>query len=323
MRDRWGRTIDYLRISVTDRCNLRCVYCMPAEGVPYKAHSEILSYEEIVRLVSVSAKLGIKHIRLTGGEPLVRTGIVQLIRELKKIPGIDDISLTTNGTLLAPMAKELQTAGLNRVNISLDTLQPECFATITRTGSLDAALEGIKAALAAGFDPVKINTVALAGVNDDEMADLAALTLKYPLHVRFIEVMPLGADVAWAKNHVLPLAEVKARAESVGRLAPATVTGAGPAQVFRYATGVGTVGFIGALSHGFCHRCNRLRLTADGRLKPCLASDKEIDVKQVLRRGADEKELKALFSRALALKPSHHKLQQHKEHERIMCQIGG
>lgn len=323
MRDKWGRNIDYLRISVTDRCNLRCAYCMPAEGVPYKAHGEILSYEEIVRLVSAGAKLGIRRLRLTGGEPLVRTGLADLIRDLKAIPGIEDLSLTTNGTLLLPLATKLKAAGLNRVNISLDTLRPERFAAITRHDSLAAAIRGIKAALTAGLDPVKINTVALRGFNEDEIADLAALTLKYPLHVRFIEVMPLGADVNWAKSHALPLAEVKARAESVGRLVPATVKGAGPAQAFRYAEGLGTVGFIGALSHGFCHRCNRLRLTADGKLKPCLASDQEVDVKQALRGGADEEELKTLFSRALALKPLHHQLQEYEEHERIMCQIGG
>lgn len=323
MRDRLGRNIDYLRISVTDRCNLRCVYCMPAEGVSYRAHGEILSYEEIVHLVSAGAKLGIRRLRLTGGEPLVRTGITELIKQLKAIPGIEDLSLTTNGILLTPLAEGLKAAGLNRVNISLDTLRPERFAAITRCDGLEAAIRGIKAALTAGLNPVKINTVSLRGVNDDEIADLAALTLKYPLHVRFIEVMPLGADVAWAKNHALPLAEVKAKVESVGRLVPATVTGAGPAQAFRYAAGLGTVGFIGALSHGFCSRCNRLRLTADGKLKPCLASDEEVDVKQALRQGAGEEELKALFLRALDLKPSQHQLQQYEEHERIMCQIGG
>ncbi|MGI6128873.1 MAG: GTP 3',8-cyclase MoaA [bacterium] len=323
MRDTLGRTIDYLRISVTDRCNLRCVYCMPAEGVPYKDHSQILSYEEVVRLVSAGAKLGICRIRLTGGEPLVRADIVQLVRELKKIPGIDDIAITTNGVLLPPLATELKAAGLDRVNISLDTLRPERFAAVTRIGSLEAAIEGIEAALAADFHPVKINTVALAGLNDDEIPDLAALTLKYPLHVRFIEVMPLGDDVNWAKNHMLSLREVRSRVETVGQLVPAMVTGAGPAQAFKFKSGLGTVGFIAAMSHGFCHRCNRLRLTADGKLKPCLASDQEVDVREALRQGANQEVLKTLFARAIALKPSEHRLQQYEQHERIMSQIGG
>jgi cyclic pyranopterin phosphate synthase len=323
VHDNLGRTIDYLRISVTDRCNLRCVYCMPAEGVPYKPHGEILSYEEIVRLVTVGANLGMRRLRLTGGEPLVRTGLANLVRELKSIPGIEELSLTTNGTLLAPSATELKAAGLDRVNISLDTLRPERFAAITRCDSLEAAIKGIKAALAAGLNPVKINTVALKGINEDEIADIAALTLKYPLHVRFIEVMPLGADVNWAQRHALPLAEVKAKVEAAGRLVPTTVVGAGPAQAFRYSAGLGTVGFIGALSHGFCQRCNRLRLTADGKLKPCLASDQEVDVKEALRCGAGEEQLQALFARAVALKPSQHQLEQYEEHERIMCQIGG
>jgi cyclic pyranopterin phosphate synthase len=323
VRDTLGRTIDYLRISVTDRCNLRCVYCMPAEGVPYKDHSQILSYEEVVRLVSAGAKLGICRIRLTGGEPLVRADIVQLVRELKKIPGIDDIAITTNGVLLPPLATELKAAGLDRVNISLDTLRPERFAAVTRIGSLEAAIEGIEAALAADFHPVKINTVALAGLNDDEIPDLAALTLKYPLHVRFIEVMPLGDDVNWAKNHMLSLREVRSRVETVGQLVPAMVTGAGPAQAFKFKSGLGTVGFIAAMSHGFCHRCNRLRLTADGKLKPCLASDQEVDVREALRQGANQEVLKTLFARAIALKPSEHRLQQYEQHERIMSQIGG
>ena len=254
---------------------------------------------------------------------MVRDNIVQLVRELKQISGIEDISLTTNGALLAPQAKELKTAGLDRVNISLDTLRPERFRAITRIGDFEAALEGIEAALKVGFHPVKINTVALAGINDDEIADLASLTLRRPLHVRFIEVMPLGDDTGWAKLHALPLAEIRARVESIGELTPAKVDGAGPADSFRLNNGIGTVGFIAAMSHGFCHLCNRLRLTADGKLKPCLASDLEVDVKNPLREGAKEDELTALFVRAISLKPSHHNMQKYQKPERLMNQIGG
>lgn len=323
MEDKLGRRINYLRISVTDRCNLRCVYCMPVEGVPSIPHGEILTYEEIIHFVHVGAQLGIRRLRLTGGEPLVRGDLMDLIRGLKAIPGIEDLSLTTNGTLLAPLAERLKTAGLDRVNISLDTLKSERFAVITRRDSLGAAWAGIMAALRAGLEPVKINTVALKGLNGDEVADLAALTLKYPLHVRFIEVMPLGDDVDWACRHLLPLMAVRDRVGMVGKLAPAAVTGSGPAQVYRFAGGLGTVGFISALSHNFCHACNRLRLTADGKLKPCLASDLEVDVKGALRSGAGEEELKALYQQAVALKPSRHQLQRYQEHRRHMNQIGG
>jgi len=323
VQDKFGREINYLRISVTDRCNLRCLYCMPEDGVPYKCHSEILSYEEIMRLVEAGVGLGIQRIRVTGGEPLVRAGLTDFIHQLKLKPGIKEVSLTTNATLLAPKAWKLKAAGLDRVNISLDTLLPHKFKQITRSDAWQAAVAGVKAALAAGLDPVKINTVALKGINDDELATIAALTLKYPLHVRFIEMMPLGADLGWAKQHALPMAKIKAKVEEVGRIVPAAVKGAGPARVFRYDKGLGTIGFIGALSHNFCHRCNRMRLTADGKLKPCLASDLEVDVKGALREGASREQLQALFWQALVLKPSRHQLEQYQEHTRIMNQIGG
>ncbi|MDK2784625.1 MAG: 3,8-cyclase [Bacillota bacterium] len=323
MRDRLGRKIDYLRVSVTDRCNLRCLYCLPPQGVRPKTHEEILRYEEIVRLVEVAVSLGIRRVRLTGGEPLVRLGLTRLVAALAAIPGLHDLSLTTNGTLLAPLAEELKRAGLRRVNISLDTLRPERFRAVTRGGTLADAWAGIEAALAAGLHPVKINTVAMAGVNDDELADLAELTRRFPLHVRFIEVMPLGADLDWAGAHVLPMAAVRAAVEKVGRLEPAQVAGAGPARAWRFPGAPGTVGFIGALSETFCARCNRLRLTADGKLKPCLASDVEVDVRGLLRRGAGNQELEGAFRQALELKPSHHDLASYPGHARVMCQIGG
>ncbi|MDI3538809.1 MAG: 3,8-cyclase [Bacillota bacterium] len=323
MRDRLGREIDYLRVSVTDRCNLRCLYCLPPEGVRPKDHEEILRYEEIVHLVKVAAGLGIRRVRLTGGEPLVRAGLTQLVAELAAIPGLSDLSLTTNGTLLAPLAEELKRAGLKRVNISLDTLRPERFRAITRCGTFSDAWAGIEAALAAGLHPVKINTVAMAGVNDDELADLAELTRRFPLHVRFIEVMPLGADLGRSEARVLPMATVRAAVEKVGRLEPAWVTGGGPARAWRFPGAPGTVGFIGALTESFCKRCNRLRLTADGKLKPCLASDVEVDVKRLLRRGASADELKEALRRALELKPARHHLENYAKHARVMCQIGG
>ncbi|NLJ33805.1 MAG: GTP 3',8-cyclase MoaA [Firmicutes bacterium] len=323
MKDKLGRRIDYLRISVTDRCNLRCLYCMPAEGVAYKSHGDILSYEEIVRFAHAGAQLGIRRIRLTGGEPLVRAGLLELVRGLKAIPGIGELSLTSNGILLAPLAGRLKAAGLDRVNISLDTLDSQKYAQISRRDSLPAAWAGIRAALEVGLEPVKINTVALRGINEDELPALAALTLKHPLHVRFIEVMPLGDDLDWARQHLLPLNEVKDLIGTVGELAPARVAGSGPAHVYRFAGGLGTVGFIAALSHNFCHLCNRLRLTADGKLKPCLASDVEVDVKGALRAGADMGEIQALYRKAVALKPSRHKLQQYREQGRNMNQIGG
>jgi cyclic pyranopterin phosphate synthase len=323
MRDRLGREIDYLRVSVTDRCNLRCLYCLPPQGIRPKAHDEILHYEEIVRLVEVGVSLGIRRVRLTGGEPLARLGLTKLVAQLAAIPGLEDLSLTTNGTLLAPLAAPLKQAGLKRVKVSLDTLRPERFRAITRRGTLADAWAGIEAALAVGLDPVKINTVALAGVNDDEIGELAALTRRLPLHVRFIEVMPLGADLDWAAAHALPMAAVRSAVEKAGPLEPADVAGAGPAAAWRFPGAPGTVGFIAALSEAFCARCNRLRLTADGRLKPCLASDVEVDVRGLLRGGAGTGELKGAFRRALELKPTHHDLASYTGHTRVMCQIGG
>lgn len=323
MKDHLGRKIDYLRVSVTDRCNLRCIYCMPEQGVAYKSHPEILTYEEIERLVRIGAGLGIRRVRLTGGEPLVRQGLVDLVEALRAIPGIEDIALTTNGTLLAPVAAKLRAAGLRRVNISLDTLSPEKYLAITRRDELKEAMAGIEAALAAGLDPVKINVVAVAGVNDDEIRDMAALTLRRLVHVRFIELMPLGEDMDWAATHVLPIAEVRRRVEQVGALLPASVTGNGPAEAWRLPGGLGTVGFIAALSESFCMRCNRLRLTADGRLKPCLSSDLEVDVRGRLRDGAGDEALRQAFAQALDLKPAHHSLLRYRQHARVMYQIGG
>ena len=326
--DSLSRPINYLRISVTDRCNLRCVYCMPAEGVPAKfPHDAILSYEEIVRVVRAAADMGISKIRLTGGEPLARLGVVDLVEMIAGVPGIDDISMTTNATLLPRYADDLKRAGLHRVNVSLDTLRPERFQQITRLGRLEDVLAGIDAAARAGLQPIKINCVVMRGVNDDEIVDFARLTLAQPWHVRFIEVMPLGATAGLAKMEHLPVSEVRARIEeSLGALIPAEKgdRGNGPARYYRLEQAVGTVGFISAVSEHFCFSCNRLRLTADGKLRPCLLSDQEIDLRQALRRGADSEVLQALLRTAIERKPAgHHLAEDMVPSERQMSQIGG
>jgi cyclic pyranopterin phosphate synthase len=327
IHDTYQRTIDYLRISITDRCNLRCVYCMPEQGVPSCSHDDILRYEEIERVVRAAAALGICKIRLTGGEPLVRLGVVDLVRTLAHIPGIEDVAMTTNGILLSRYAAPLAEAGLRRVNISLDTLQPERFHAITRRGDLDATLAGIDAAFRAGLEPVKINTVVMRGQNDDEVVDLARKTLDAPWHVRFIEWMPVGEAAQgqdW-RTHVVTAAEIRARIEAVlGTLSPATVNGAGPARSYKLQGATGTLGFISAVSEHFCASCNRLRLTADGKLRPCLLAADELDLRTPLRQGASEADIKALLQEAIHAKPQGHHLADHtRVRDRAMAQIGG
>jgi cyclic pyranopterin phosphate synthase len=324
--DNFNRPISYLRVSVTDRCNLRCVYCMPPEGVPCRSHEEILRYEEIELIVRAAASLGISKVRLTGGEPLVRLGSVELVRMLARIPGIDDLAMTTNGTLLARHAAELAEAGLKRVNVSLDTLQPKRFRQITRRGDLAAVLEGIAAAREAGLVPLKVNTVVLRGLNDDEVVDFARLTLEGDWHVRFIELMPLGANTAWAGDGYVPAGEVRRRIEdALDELVSAKVgVGNGPARYYRLPGAVGTIGFISPLSEHFCYQCNRLRLTADGRLRPCLLSDYEIDLRTPLRQGADLAGIRELLIRSIRSKPERHHLNESvTPRKRAMSEIGG
>jgi cyclic pyranopterin phosphate synthase len=324
--DNFNRPISYLRVSVTDRCNLRCVYCMPPEGVPWHPHDEILRYEEIETVVRAAASLGITKVRLTGGEPLVRLGIVDLVRMLARIPGIDDLAMTTNGILLARYAGELKAAGLKRVNVSLDTLRPERFRRITRRGELSDTLEGIVAGKEAGLVPVKINTVVIRGLNDDEVVDFARLTHAPDWHVRFIEVMPLGNNAEWAGNGYVPMDEVRARIErELGELMPAKLAaGGGPARYYRLPGAQGTIGFITPISEHFCYQCNRLRLTADGELRPCLLSDYEIDLRTPLRRGASAEEIKALIIEGIRNKPErHHLSEQVIPQGRAMSEIGG
>ncbi|MCS7178883.1 MAG: GTP 3',8-cyclase MoaA [Anaerolineae bacterium] len=308
--DVYERPVQYLRVSVTDRCNLRCLYCMPEEGVVQCSHQDILRHEEIVRIVRIAVETGFMHIRLTGGEPLVRRGIVDLVAELARIPGLDDLSMTTNGILLRQYAKALARAGLRRINLSLDTLRPERFRQITRWGNLEDVLAGREAALAAGLRPIKINMVVIRGLNDDEVVDMARKTIEPDWHVRFIEVMPLGAGVRWFGDGVVPAAEIRARIEeAVGPLTPVHgEVGIGPARYYRLPGAAGTVGFIGAVTEHFCHFCNRLRLTSDGRLLPCLLSSATIDLRTPLRNGATDEELRALFMQAVVAKPRGHAL---------------
>jgi len=308
-KDAYDRPIQYLRVSVTDRCNLRCVYCMPESGVCPLAHQDVLRYEEIVRIVRVAVELGLVHIRLTGGEPLVRRGIVGLVEQLARIPGLDDLSMTTNGTLLERYAAPLAQAGLRRVNISLDTLQPERFRRLTRRGRLEDVLQGRQAALAAGLRPVKTNTVVVRGLNDDEVVDMARLTLQADWHVRFIEVMPLGEGTHWSGDGVVPTAEIRAQVEAIlGPLTAVKGEGAGPARYYRLPEAAGTLGFISPVSEHFCQACNRLRLTSDGRLLPCLLSNLAIDLRTPLRAGADDEALGELFHQAIVAKPRGHHL---------------
>ena len=311
MDDPFKRSIHYLRISVTDRCNLRCTYCMPPQGIPWIPMGEILTYEEIVRVVETAAQMGIHQVRLTGGEPLVRKGLPDLVRGLAGIPGIEEISLTSNGILLDKLAQPLSAAGLKRVNISLDTLQADKYRRITRGGEIARVWQGIAAAEEAGLMPLKINTVVVNGVNDDEILSLARLSYDHPWHIRFIELMPMTDPTVWdalfppQRDRYIPVQEIVRRLESLG-LAPAeSPQGNGPAKTFKIPGARGTVGFIAPLGEHFCASCNRLRLTADGKLRPCLFSDLEVDVKAPLRRGEP---LEDIFAQAIHLKPKGHEL---------------
>jgi cyclic pyranopterin phosphate synthase len=319
--DPFGRSINYLRISVTDRCNLRCIYCMPPKGVPQMPHSEILSYEEIRAVVQAAAELGINKVRLTGGEPLVRADFPQLVKILSQVQGIEELSLTTNGTGFSKYAPELRQAGLSRVNISLDTLKTDKFEYITRLGKLKDALEGLAAAKEAGLEPVKINTVVMRGINDDEILDFARMTYE-GWHIRFIELMPFK-ELAES----VPSAELRQHISLLGKLDPcASITGNGPAMYYRLAGAEGTIGFISPLTDAsFCSRCNRMRLTPDGKLRPCLLREDEIDLKMPLRNGASIEELECLILKAVASKPEHHPLNEGTARlvKRRMSQIGG
>lgn len=326
MNDKFKRNINYLRISITDRCNLRCVYCMPKDGVELAGHEEVLQLEEIVKIVQSAVMVGIRKVRLTGGEPLVRKGIADLIGLINDIPEIDDIALTTNGILLPEMAGELKKAGLSRVNISLDTLVPQKFADVTRGGLLSKAWLGVEAAQDAGFDPVKINTVIIRGFNDDEIWDFVELSRKLPLHIRFIELMPIGASELWQENSYISTNElIQTISSRYELISEKEVAGSGPAKYYRIPGGNGTIGFISPISNHFCANCNRLRLTSEGQLRPCLQSPHEIDLRTPLRSGASPMEIANIIKMTIKNKPERHDMDVKGwgDNKRVMNQIGG
>jgi GTP 3',8-cyclase len=306
--DTFKRPIQYLRVSVTDRCNLRCRYCMTGKTC-WLPKGEILTLEEIHRIVGVAVSRGVSKIRLTGGEPLCRKGILHLIERLSGIEALQDLALTTNGTLLAQKAPQLKQAGLHRVNVSLDTMDAEAYRRMTGMDLLDVVWKGIHAAADAGLGPIKINTVIMRGSNDDQIELLAGLALQHPFHIRFIEYMPLAVDPQTAGRHFMPVSEIENRLQRMGRLIPVpNHTLDGPARRLRFEGAPGEIGLISSMSDHFCSRCNRLRLTADGRLRPCLLSDDQVDLVTPLRGGASDGELAMLFDQALSLKKEHHQL---------------
>jgi len=299
---------------------------MPEEGIPLIPHQEVLTYEEILRIVRVFAAEGISKIRLTGGEPLIRKGIVDFVSRLSRIEAVKDLSLTTNGILLKELARDLKQAGLKRINISLDSLRKERFRQITRKNDFDRVWEGIEEAIRVELFPIKINMVAIQGVNDDEIESFARLTLRLPLTVRYIEYMPSGNGDSWRETDLLTIPQIEQRLEKLGPLIPIpSDRWDGPARRFRINGGLGEVGFIGAVSNHFCSDCNRLRLTSDGKIRTCLFSDEEIDVRDLLRRGGKDEELKERLLAALRAKPERHQIDSHqfKKCQRNMSAIGG
>ena len=323
--DRYRRHLNYLRISITDRCNLRCLYCVPSGPFPYLPHSEILTMEEILRFVSVGVRLGISKVRITGGEPLVRKGVCGLLGRLCATEGITDVSLTTNGVLLSRFLPGLQAAGIRRINVSLDTLDPARFSRITRRDRFQQVWEGILAAHHAGFHPIKINVVALNGINDGDLADLAKLAFDYPFHIRFIEYMPMG-PARLPDRYMLSGSQILERIEHLGKLVPQPA-GAhdGPAERYRFDGARGEIGLIFAMSRHFCNHCNRLRLTASGKLRTCLLSDDAIDVKKVLRGGGTDGQLADIYWEAARRKQRRHRMgaSSSPSVQSQMSQIGG
>lgn len=322
-RDAFGRAIEYLRISVTDRCNFRCVYCMPADGLPWLPKREILTYEEIAEIVRQFAPLGLRRVRLTGGEPTIRPELEQLVALLRAVPEVEDIALSTNGVRLAAVAGTLRQAGLDRVNISADSLRPERIASIARRSLQFEPVLAASAAQAAGLGPVKLNVVVLRGVNDDEITDFARLTLAHPWHVRFIELMPVGELRELTDAHVVPSDEVLERCCTLGAIEAdgGPARGNGPARYYRLPGAPGTIGVITPMTHTYCASCNRIRLTADGRLRTCLFGDHEVDLRTPLRAGEP---LAPYLQAALADKPKEHALLERRIGGlRALSQVGG
>jgi cyclic pyranopterin phosphate synthase len=323
LRDQFGRSIEYLRISVTDRCNFRCLYCMPVEGLAWLPKQDILSYEEIASVVKQLAPLGLRRLRITGGEPTIRPALERLVEMLRAIPEVEDIALSTNGVKLPEMAARLRDAGLDRVNISADSLRPDRIASIARR---DLGFDPVAAATAAecaGLSPIKLNVVVMRGINDDEIVDFARLTLDHPWHVRYIELMPVGGLRELSAEHIVPSEEVLERIAALGALESGggPPRGNGPAAYYHFAGAPGSVGVITPMTHTYCGSCNRVRLTADGRLRTCLFGDHEVELRSPLRRG---EALEPYFRRALAEKPKEHALLQLKVGGlRALSQVGG
>jgi len=323
--DRFSRRINYLRISVTDRCNLRCIYCMPPFGERKLRHKDILRYEEFLRIVRIAIKLGINKVRLTGGEPFVRKGIQEFIPMLTALHGLDDVSLTTNGVYLEDHLDVLKAAGINRINVSIDSLDRAKFKRITRFDYFTKVWQGIEKARDMGFHPIKLNVVMMKGINDNEVLNFGRLVIEQPYHLRFIECMPVGLPAN--SLAFIPNSEVeKALVNAFGPLIPVSPgQHDGPATRYRFDGSKGEIGFISPISHSFCQDCNRLRLTANGMLLPCLLSDKEVDIKDRLRRGCLDEELIGVFLEAVRSKPQRHPLSidNHQKVYRKMCSIGG
>ncbi|OWZ83589.1 GTP 3',8-cyclase MoaA [Natranaerobius trueperi] len=326
--DNHGRKIDYMRISVTDRCNLRCFYCMPHQGISKVSYTSIMKYEDIRKVIEAAVQLGITKFRFTGGEPLVRKDFHKLIELVNHFDNIQDISLTTNGILLKNQAAKLKEAGVNRLNVSLDTLNEEKFNNITRGGNLSDVLYGIEEATNQGLTPIKINVVVIRGTNDDEILDFARMSIKQDVEIRFIEYMPIGNNDNW-KSRFIGVDSIKQICEKLGKLIPAeTVKGEGPASYYRFKNSNGKLGFISPVSDHFCSDCNRIRLTSDGKLKTCLFSDEELDLKPALK---SQEDLMKVLNKAIKMKPEKHNISSDKSwtfgneyrSKRNMSQIGG
>lgn len=317
MQDKYNRTINYMRLSVTDRCNLRCKYCMPESGVKKKTHKEILRHEEMLEIVRVGANLGIEKVRLTGGEPLTRRGIVGLVKSIKNISGIKEVTMTTNGVLLADSLDDLVDAGLDRINLSLDTMNPEKYSDITRGGDLSIVMNCIPRIIEKGLK-LKINVVLIGGFNEDEIVDFIELTRNEHIDVRFIELMPIGEASIWNKHQFIPNTVVLEKAE----LEKLDIETGSPAKYYRLKDGKGRIGLINPISCSFCDDCNRIRVTSDGKIKPCLHSNVEIDLMEALRHGED---IEAILKNAILDKPESHQLQdeEHEPIKRNMNRIGG
>jgi len=307
VKDSFNRRIDYLRISITDRCNLKCLYCRPSKHIKYFDENEVMTDDEIVRIVRIAHKYGLRKVRITGGEPLMRKDITDLISAIKNI-GIRDLSLTTNGIKLSKLAHTLKRAGLDRVNISLDTLKAERYKTITNGGNFHHVLESIEEAEKAGLTPIKINMVPIRGLNDDEILSFASLTLKNNYHIRFIEFMPATNSGLWNKDTCIPSSEILKKISTIGKLDHLKFRGKGPSRNYRLRGASGVIGIISPISDHFCAHCNRLRLTANGKIRPCLFSKEEIDIKTPMRNDAPDSDIERLFCHAIKVKPQGHSL---------------